>query len=109
MSAESRNNLIKEIASTARLRHGKYATALLRMQAVARQWLSGDHVVTPTDTNATIEEGVFYAFHAGAIKRGRAGKPEDSQSKFAVAKAGDSSGTQRKGTSAVGSRYKAAQ
>jgi hypothetical protein len=36
--------------------------------AVARKWLSGDHLVTPTDTNATTalqqRNGVFYVVHA---------------------------------------------
>jgi hypothetical protein len=33
--------------------------------AVARQWLSSDHMVTPTHMNATIEESVFYAVVPG--------------------------------------------
>jgi hypothetical protein len=36
--------------------------------AVARKWLSSDHAVIPTETNATIalqqRSGVFYAVHA---------------------------------------------
>jgi hypothetical protein len=40
----------------------------LKTTAVARQRLNSDHVVTPTDTNATIAlqqgNGVFYAVHA---------------------------------------------
>jgi hypothetical protein len=41
---------------------------------VARQWLSSDHVVTPTDMNATIalqqRNGVFYAVHVEILKAG---------------------------------------
>jgi hypothetical protein len=40
----------------------------LKTTAVARQWLSSDDVVTPTDKNATTAvqqgNGVFYAVHA---------------------------------------------
>jgi hypothetical protein len=40
---------------------------LLRKQAVAKQWLSTDHVVTPTDTNA-ITEDVFYSVRPEVIR-----------------------------------------
>jgi hypothetical protein len=40
----------------------------LKTTAVARQWLSIDHVGTPTDTNTTVEQqqrnGVFCAVSA---------------------------------------------
>jgi hypothetical protein len=40
----------------------------LQTMAVARKWLSSDHVVTPTDTNITIalqqRNRVLYAVHA---------------------------------------------
>jgi hypothetical protein len=39
----------------------------LQTTVVAMQWLSSDHVVTPTDTNTTTEDGVFYAVHAEGI------------------------------------------
>jgi hypothetical protein len=35
---------------------------VLQTTAVARQWLSSDHVVTPTDTNATV--ALLYAVRA---------------------------------------------
>jgi stage V sporulation protein SpoVS len=44
-----------------------YTTALKTM-AVARQWLSSDHVGTPTDTNTSVEQqqrsGIFCAVRA---------------------------------------------
>jgi hypothetical protein len=39
----------------------------LQTTAFARQWLSSDHVVAPTDTNAILEDGVYYAVRAGAM------------------------------------------
>jgi hypothetical protein len=39
----------------------------LQATAIAGQWLSSDQVVTPTDTNATIEDKIFYTVCAGAI------------------------------------------
>jgi thermostable 8-oxoguanine DNA glycosylase len=43
--------------------------------AIVRQWLSSDHVVTPTDTNATIalqqRNCVFYALRAEMLQVGR--------------------------------------
>jgi hypothetical protein len=50
-----------------------YATAVadvmdLQTTALTRQWLSGDHIGTPTDTNATMAQqqryGVFCAIVA---------------------------------------------
>jgi hypothetical protein len=39
----------------------------LHIMAVARQWLSSDHMVTPTYMNATMEDGAFYAVFAGVM------------------------------------------
>jgi hypothetical protein len=47
----------------------------LQTMAVARKWLSSDHMVTPADTNATIalqqRNGVFYAVRAEMNKQGQ--------------------------------------
>jgi hypothetical protein len=47
----------------------------LQTTAVARKWLSSDHVVTPTDTNTTIalqqRNGVYYVALPRCYKRGQ--------------------------------------
>jgi hypothetical protein len=48
--------------------NSRYYVMALQTTAVARQWLSSDHVVTPTDRNTTIalqqRNGVFYLVQA---------------------------------------------
>jgi hypothetical protein len=67
MSAESWSNLISSAAFIARLRNGKYVL-LFSKQAVARQWLSSGHMVTPADVSATIDD-IFYVVYAELASR----------------------------------------